>query len=115
MDLNIKSQFKSSKIRPQQQITAKIKKTFMGFNPAFSLNVSTKIGKNFFSLLTKHFSKTYQLHKLFNLSNVKVSYSSLLDFKSLISRQNKNLLNEQEKSFPCSGRNKTSYPLKRTC
>ena len=111
MDLNIRSQFKSSKIRPQQQITAKIKIKIMWFSAAFSLNVSANIGKNVFSLLTKHFPKAHQLHKLFNLSNVKVSYSSLLDFKSVISGQNKNILNEQEKSFPCTCRNKTSYPL----
>ena len=44
------------------------------FNPPFGLNVSTNIGKKFFSLLGKHFSKTHQLHKLFNRNDVKVSY-----------------------------------------
>ena len=46
-------------------------------NPPFSLNVSTNIGKKFFTLLGKHFPKTHRLHKLFNPNNVKVSYSSL--------------------------------------
>ena len=63
------------------------------FNPAFSLNVSTNIGKNFFSLITKNFAKTHRLHKLFNRNYVKVSYSSRLNFKSVINGQNKNILN----------------------
>ena len=53
------------------------KRKIIWFNPPFSLNVSTNIGKKFFSLLGKHFPKTHQLHKLFNRNNVKVSYSSL--------------------------------------
>ena len=63
------------------------------FNPAFSLNVSTNIGKNFLSLITKNFPKTHRLHKLFNRNYVKVSYSSRLNFKSVINGQNKNILN----------------------
>ena len=49
------------------------KRNIIWFNPPFSLNVSTNISKKFFSLLSKHFSKTHQLHKLFNHNNVKVT------------------------------------------
>ena len=82
--------------------TEKRKRKIIWFNPTFSLNVSTNIGKNFFSLSGKHFPKTHQLHKLFNRNNVKVSYSSLPNFKSLINGHNKNILNEQEKPSPCN-------------
>ena len=58
------------------------------FNPPISLNVSTNIGKKFFSLLGKHFSETHQLNKLFNRNNVKVNYSSLSNFKSVIKCEN---------------------------
>ena len=54
--------------------TKNLRRKVIWFNPPFSLNVSTNIGKKFFSLLGKHFSKTHQLHKLFNCNNVKVSY-----------------------------------------
>ena len=76
--------------------------------------VSTNIGKKLFSLLGKHFLKTHRLHKLFN-RNVKVSYSSLPNFKSVINSHNKNILNEQEKSSSCNCRDKTSCPLKGRC
>ena len=63
----------------------------------------------------KQFPKTHQLHKLFNRNNVKVSYSSLPNFKSVINGHNKNILNEQEKSSPCNCRDKPSCPLKGSC
>ena len=90
------------------------KRKIIWFNPPFSLNVLKNIGKKFFSLLGKHFPKTHQLHKLFNHNNVKVSYSSLANFKTVINGHNKNILNEQEKP-PCSCRDKTSCPLKGSC
>ena len=95
--------------------TKKRKRKIIWFNPPFSLNVSTNIGKKFFSLLGKHFPKTHQLHKLFNRNNVKVSYSSLPTFKSVINGHNKNILNEQEKPSPCNCRDKTSCPLNGSC
>ena len=85
------------------------KRNLIRFNPPFSLNVSTNIGKKFFSLLGKHFPKTHRLHKLFNHNNIKVSYSSLPNFKSVIKGHNKNILNKQEKPPPpCNCRDKTS-------
>ena len=63
----------------------------------------------------KHFPKTHQLHKLFNRTNVKVSYSSLPNFKSVINGHNENILNEQEKTSPCNCRDKTSCPLNGSC
>ena len=62
----------------------------------------------------KHFPKTHQLHKLFNRNNVKVSYSSLPNFKNVINGHNKNILNDQEKP-PCNCREKTSCPLNGSC
>ena len=91
------------------------KRKITWFHPTFSVNVSTNIDKKVFSLLGKHFPKTHQLHKLFNLNNVKVSYSSLPNFKSVINGHNKNILNEQEKPFPCSFRDKTLCPLNGSC
>ena len=84
------------------------------FNPPFSLNVSTNIGKKFLRLLGKRFSKTHQFPKLFNHNNVNVSYSSLPNFKIVINGHNKNILNKQEKP-PWNCRDKTSCLLNRSC
>ena len=116
MDLNIRLHSKNRENTSTiTNNTKKRKRKIIWFNPPFSLNVSTNIGKKFFSLLGKHFSKTHQLHKLFNRNNVKVSYSSLPNFKSVINGHNKNILNEQEKPSPCNCRDKTSFPLNGSC
>ena len=82
------------------------KRKIIWFNPPFSLNISTNIGKKFLGLLGKDFPKTHHLHKLFNRNKVKVSYSFLPNFKSVIYGHNKNILNEQEKPSPCNCRDK---------
>ena len=77
----------------------------------FSLNVSGNIGKNSLA----YWVNFAQKHKLFNRNNVKVSYSSLPKFKSVINSHNKYVLNEQEKPSPCDCRDKTSYLVNRSC
>ena len=74
------SRFKHEITFQKQQNTSTVtkntrdrKRNFIWFNPPFSLNVSTNIGKKFFSLLGKRFPKTGQLHKWFNRNSVKVS------------------------------------------
>ena len=59
------------------------------FNPPYSCNVATNIGKKFLLLLDKHFSKAQKLSKVFNRNNVKVSYSSMPNFASIINSHNK--------------------------
>ena len=69
----------------------------------------TDIGRNFFLLLNRHFPKHHNLHKFFIQSNVKVSYSSLLNFSSIINSHNKKILNDKRKrlanvTFNCSSK-----------
>ena len=44
------------------------------FNPPFSENLKTLVGKKFFKLISKHFPKGSRLSKIFNRSSVKVNY-----------------------------------------
>ena len=54
------------------------------FNPPFSKNVATKIGRYFLNLLDKHFPQDHKFHKIFNRNNIKVSYSCMPNIKSAI-------------------------------
>ena len=74
-----------------------------------------RIGKNIFSLLGKHFPKTYKLLKLFNCKNVKDSYSFLPYLESVTNGHNQNILNEQEKPSPRDCRDKTLCLLNWSC
>ena len=44
------------------------------FNPPYSQNVKTNIGKLFIKLMRKHFPKNSKYHKIFNLNTLKLSY-----------------------------------------
>ena len=44
------------------------------FDLSFSSNVKTNVGELFLNLLQKHFPQHHKYYKLFNKSNVKISY-----------------------------------------
>ena len=67
----------SSPHRSNNNNKKKRKRNIIWFNPPFSENVATNIGKEFFSLLSKHFPPNNRYHKIFNKQNVKLSYSCM--------------------------------------
>ena len=44
------------------------------FNPPYSQNMKTNIGKLFVKLVRKHFPKNSKYHKIFNLNTLKLSF-----------------------------------------
>ena len=90
------------------------KRNIAFFNHPYSANATTKKLK----ILDKHFPKSHKLHKLFNRNNVKVSYSSLRNFVSIINSHNKKILRQEEMALPkphCNCRVKESCPLNSDC
>ena len=90
------------------------------FNPPFSTCVSTNITKVFNNLIIKHFKKDTLLGKLFNLNNLKLSYSTMPNLNQIISGHNKRLLRKNkpqqiEKSCSCTAKNKPNCPLDGKC
>ena len=71
------------------------KRKIIWFNPPFNKNVKTKIGHHFLNLIDKHFPKEHKYHRLFNRNNVKVSYSCTKNMKSIITNNNKSILNKE--------------------
>ena len=47
------------------------------FNPPYSQNVKTNIGKTFLKLVKKHFPRGHKLYKIFNRNTLKLSYSCM--------------------------------------
>ena len=86
----------------------KRKRNIIWFNPPYSKNVKTNIGKTFLQLLSKHFPEDHQMHKIFNKNTLKVSYSCscMNNVSSILSTHNKNILNPKQTSFSCNCRNK---------
>ena len=71
------------------------RKDAIWFNPPYSDNVKTNVGRQFLNLIDKHFGKS-DLKKYFNRNTVKVSYSCMPNMESFISGHNRKLLKENE-------------------
>ena len=88
------------------------------FNPPFSENVETNIGKTFLRLIKKHFPRGNRLNKIFNKNTLKLSYSCMPNIKSIISKHNKALLSKQETpktAQSCNCRDKKKCPMNGNC
>ena len=83
------------------------------FNPPFSQNVKTNIGKLFLKLVKKHFPKHHRLHKIFNPNTVKLSCSCMSNMSNFIKQHNSNILSSPTKTEErsCNCRNKDNCPL----
>ena len=92
------------------------KRNITWFNPPYSDNVQTNIGRIFFKALKKHFPKEHVLHKVFNKNTVKLSYSCVKNVSAIISSHNKKILkNDKNEEQKCNCRNKNDCPLGNNC
>ena len=89
------------------------------FNPPYSQNVETKIGKCFLKLVDLHFPKSNPLHKIFNRNSLNLSYSCMSNVKTIISSHNKAQISkpvaQSEEVAGCNCRKKDSCPLEGNC
>jgi hypothetical protein len=88
------------------------------FNPPFSENVTTNIGKKFLKLVDNCFPNDHLLHKLINRNTVKVSYSCMPNMGQIITSHNKPVLKKnipQDEKPTCNCRNPTNCPLDGKC
>ena len=85
------------------------------FDPPYSVNVKTNIGKIFLSLLKKHFLKKNKLHKIFNKNNIKISYSCMSNISSIIEGHNKSLFQPKTTKYGCNCRVENACPLQNRC
>ena len=74
------------------------KRNITWFNPPYSKNVETNVGKCFLSLIDKHFPKSNPLHKIFNRNTLKLSYSCMGNIKTIISNHNKAVISKSTRT-----------------
>ena len=82
----------------------KRKRKIIRFNPPFSLNIKTNVGKLFLKLLKSHFPEGNTLHKIFNCN---------MEF--IISSYNKQIVQPNDDNFECNCRTKRECPLECKC
>lgn len=91
------------------------------FNPPFSKNVSTDLGRKFFALIDHHFPRHHKLHKIINRNTVKLSYSCMPNIGRIIKASNRKVLEHSENNGcnaapkTCNCRVSTSCPLGGNC
>ena len=87
------------------------------YNPPFSKNVATNVGKKFLPIVKESFSPGHPLRKIFNRNTLKVSYSCMPNLERKISAHNKSSLvnNSQSHEKSCNCRVKHSCPLSCDC
>ena len=98
----------------------KRKRNITWFNPPYSANVATNIGKEFLTLIDKCFPKSNKLHKLINRSNIKLSYSCMPNIEQVITNHNKSVLQKanndtHQPTKTCNCRNRDACPLRGNC
>ena len=111
-----KLNYNPSNTIPEQRSTKKRKRRIIWFNPPYSRNVSTNIGKYFLSLIAKYFPKNHLFHKIFIKNNSKISYSCMNNINTIINSNNhkiKNKLPTALKECNCVKRNEC--PLQNKC
>ena len=90
------------------------------FNPPYSKNVATNIGKEFLNIIRVHFPTQHPFHRLFNRNTVKLSYSCIMSMNSIIKAHNtkalkKNDTNQTEQVKSCDCRDKQTCPVDNKC
>ena len=61
------------------------RRNIIWYNPPLRKNVRSNIGRNFLTLIDKHFPSTSNLQKIFNRNTMKISYSCMGNRRSTIS------------------------------
>ena len=93
----------------------KRKRVVIWYNPPYSINVKTIIGKIFFKLLQKHFSPTHPMYTIFNKNKIKISYSCFSNMGSIISLHKKYILNSNNTEYGRNCNNRDEFPLENEC
>ena len=70
----------------------KRRRSIIWYNPPYSANVRTNVGRIFRDLINTHFHHQHKYHKIFNKNTVKLSYSCMRNVAATIRSHNAALL-----------------------
>ena len=88
------------------------------FNPPYSVDVDTDLGRRFFGLVQRHFPSGHKYSAIFNKNTVKLAYSCLRNMESRIKAHNKKLVQadlQPENKRRCNCQDKQRCPLDGRC
>ena len=97
------------------------KRKIIWYNPPYSKNVKTNIGKEFLKIVKRNFPKRNKLHKIFNKNTIKISYCCTKNMSAKISSHNKSTLMKNQDNDAtevnrlCNCRKKEECPMNNQC
>ena len=97
---------------PSQSKRQTRKRQIIWFNPPYSANVKTNVGKLFMRLADKHFPRHCKYYKLFNRNNIKLGHNCMHSM-NVIRKHNSKIMKDPAPSTikTCIGRRKTDCPM----
>ena len=98
------------KYSPSQLKQRNRKRQIIWFNPPYSVNVKTNLGKLFMRLIDKYFPSHHKFHKLFNRN-------CMLNMKNVIQKHISKIMEDAipTNNKTCSCRQKSDCPLNQKC
>ena len=114
---NYKLKFQPSTSPSNTSQKQKRQRNITWYNPPYSKNVATNIGKTFLQILDEEFHENHVLHKIFNRNTVKISYACMPNIKQTIDGHNKSILlkSDKPKKDECNCRKPDECPLLGQC
>ena len=91
------------------------KRNIIWFNPPYSANVKTNIGKVFFRILKKNFPRNHLFYKVFKKNTIKLNHSCMTNIAEIISSHNKQALKPKIENHGCNCRDRDSCRKKTQC
>ena len=98
------------------------KRKIIWYNPPYSKNIKTNIGKEFLRIIRRNFPTRNKLHKIFNKNSIKISYCCTKNISAKISTHNKSLMmktdddeSNTEQDRLCNCRRKEECPMSNQC
>ena len=92
-------------------------RNILWFNPPYSINVRSNVGKHFLRLLDKHIPEKHVLRSVFHRNNCKVSYSCMDNMETIVKQHNDRILKptDANNNSYCNCRKKVHCPLTGAC
>ena len=102
---------------PTLKKTRKRRRKIIYFQPPYSASVKTPIGKLFLKLVKKHFHVRHPFYKILNPKCLKLSYSCLPNVKSMITSNNRKVINGDDKleTKRCNCQKSRTCPVNGKC
>ena len=108
--------------RQQQKKVRNRSRRVIWFNPPYSLNVKTNVGREFLELIDKHFPVGHQLHSIINRNTVKIRYRCIPNMWRKMANHNAKILKPHTNPTPqrqavcnCQISRKNECPVPGSC